>query len=87
MKEETGLDPAELETVPGWLVTGTGPFVFHAKLMRSALSAEALRRRILDHLASQRQPELADIRIVRGPADLDPMMPPFVLAFLRHMWR
>jgi hypothetical protein len=29
---------------------------------------------------------LADIRIVRGPADLDPMMPPFVTAFLNGVW-
>ena len=32
-------------------------------------------------------PELADIRIVHGPADFDPMMPPFVTAFLSHALR
>ena len=45
-----------------------------------------LRARILAHLAREAQPELADIRIVRGPADFDPMMPPFVTAFLTHVW-
>ena len=49
-------------------------------------TAAVLRERILDYLAREREPELADIRIVRGAADLDPMMPPFVTAFLRHVW-
>ena len=38
-----------------------------AKVLNAREPAEALRRRILGHLASQPQPELADIRIVRGP--------------------
>jgi hypothetical protein len=37
---------------------------------------------MLEHLATEAQPELADIRIVRGPADYDPAMPAFVTAFL-----
>jgi hypothetical protein len=41
-----------------------------------------LRRRILDYLAREAAPELADIRIVRSPRDFDPMMPRFVTAFL-----
>ena len=41
---------------------------------------------MLAHLAAQREPELADIRIVRAAADLDPMMPQFVTAFLIDVW-
>lgn len=37
---------------------------------------------MLEHLAREEQPELADIRIVRGTADFDPMMRRFVRAFL-----
>ena len=37
-----------------------------------AKARRTLRARILEHLAREREPELADIRIVRGPADLDP---------------
>ena len=44
------------------------------------------RRRILAYLASQAQHELLDVRIVNSPADFDPMMPPFVTAFLTHVW-
>jgi hypothetical protein len=41
-----------------------------------------LRARILEHLSHERQPELADIRIVRGQQDFDDAMPRFVTAFL-----
>jgi hypothetical protein len=41
-----------------------------------------MRGRILAHIASDRHPELVDIRVVRGRADLDPAMPRFVTAFL-----
>ena len=43
--------------------------------------------RALAHLAREAQPELADIRIARGPADFDPKMRGFVRAFLGHRWR
>jgi hypothetical protein len=56
------------------------------KVMQTGEPAEALRARILRHLAGEAQPELCDIRIVRGPGDLDPQMPDFVEAFLAHAW-
>jgi hypothetical protein len=48
--------------------------------------ASDVRTRMLRHLASEPQPELSDIRIVRSAADLDPRMPRFVTAYLLHMW-
>ena len=54
----------------------------HVKVLRAAASADALRARVRDHIARERQPELSDIRIVRGPRDLDAANPPFVAAFL-----
>jgi hypothetical protein len=45
-----------------------------------------LRADILARLAAEPQAELADIRIARGPADFDPMMPEFITDFLTHMW-
>ena len=86
LKDETGLDFEDLDPEPGWLSVRLHTWAMVAKVLNAREPAEALRRRILGHLASQAQPELADIRIVRGPADLDPMMPPFVSVFLRHMW-
>lgn len=84
--EETGLDIGEFAAEPGWHTVLSGNLVAHLKLLRAQQSAAELRARILHHLASESVPELADIRLVRGPADFDPMMPPFVTAFLRHVW-
>ena len=84
--EETGLGQADFEAEPGWTTVFAGPRIAHIKRLRARETAADLRRRVLANLAHEPQPELADIRIVRGPADFDPMMPPFVTAFLRHVW-
>ena len=84
--EETGLGQADFEAEPGWTTVLEGPRIAQMKRLRARETAVDLRARILANLAQEPQPELADIRIVRGPADLDPMMPPFVTAFLRHVW-
>jgi 8-oxo-dGTP pyrophosphatase MutT (NUDIX family) len=84
--EETGLGPADFEAEPGWITVLAGPRIAQMKRLRAREPAADLRARILANLAQEPQPELADIRIVCGPADFDPMMPPFVTAFLRHVW-
>jgi len=86
VKEETGLEVAEFAAEPGWYTVLGGTLVAHMKLLRARATAAELRARVLDHLAREAVPELAGIRMVRGPADLDPMMPPFVISFLRHIW-
>jgi 8-oxo-dGTP pyrophosphatase MutT (NUDIX family) len=87
LKEETGLDVAEFNAEPGWISVFDGALIAHIKVLHSRDSAAALRQRALDHLARDRQPELADIRIVRDLGDFDPAMPRFVTAFLQHYWR
>lgn len=82
LKEETGLDIAEVAQAPGWTTVIDGQLIVHIKTLRSPLAADALRARMLDHLAAEAEPELADIRIVRSPADVDPAMPGFVTTFL-----
>lgn len=84
LHEETGLDAARLTEEPGWSVVFDGGLICAVKVLRSELPAAALRARILETLAAEPQPELADIRIVRGPADFDPAMRGFVKAFLAH---
>jgi hypothetical protein len=86
LKDETGLDFEDFEPESGWLSVRLQTLAMVAKVLTAREAAETLRRRILGYLALQAQPELADIRIVRGTADLDPAMPLFVSAFLRHMW-
>jgi 8-oxo-dGTP pyrophosphatase MutT (NUDIX family) len=84
--EETGLDVSEFVAESGWLTVLGGSLVAHMKLLRARQTATELRERMLDHLASEEVPELADIRIVRSEADFDPMMPAFVMTFLHHIW-
>lgn len=82
LKEETGLERAELTPAPGWTTVVDGHRIVQVKTLRSALGAEALRDQMREHLARERQPELADIRIVRGRADFDEAMPRFVMTVL-----
>ena len=75
---------SRVTTVP--LTVLAGSRIAQVKTLQARATAAVLRARILAHLAREAQPELADVRIVRGPADFDPMMPPFVTAFLAHAW-
>lgn len=86
LKEETGLDIAEFSAAPGWSTVVDGALFAQIKTLRSPLAAEVLRARMLAHLAAERQPELSDIRIVRGPADFDPAMPRYVTAYLEALF-
>ena len=82
--EETGLVPADYTAAPGWHVVLTGARLAAMKLIVVDAPAAELQRRIGHFLARETNPELAGIRIVRGPADFDPQMPPFVTAYLAH---
>jgi len=82
LKEETGLDVTEFIAEPGWTTVFDLPQIAHIKVLHSGEGAEALRARMLTHLAHEQQPELIDIRIVHGPDDFTPAMPRFVTAFL-----
>jgi hypothetical protein len=82
--EETGLQSADLVRLPGYVLTLTGPLVSIAIEWRSALTAEALRARILAHVRRQPVPELADVVIARTPDDIDERtMPPHAKAMLQ----
>jgi 8-oxo-dGTP pyrophosphatase MutT (NUDIX family) len=82
LKEETGLDITSFKLEPGWTTVFDLPLIAHIKVLHSGEGAEALRARILGHLAQEKQPELADIRIVRGTSDFTAAMPRFVTDFL-----
>jgi hypothetical protein len=49
-------------------------------------SAEQLRANILHHLANEAQPEFNAVRIVRTPADVDPVTPLFFVEYLMAEW-
>lgn len=85
--EETGVSPDELAIASGWSMIEAEGRIALFKRMRAAQPADALRARIRATLAQQANPELADIYIARGLADLVADMPDFVQAFLQHEWR
>ena len=85
--EETGVDFGELEAEPGWTLVRDRGFLALMKRLAASESAERLRARILRHLADEPRPEFSDIHIVRGRDDLDPAMPPFLVAYLERVWR
>jgi 8-oxo-dGTP pyrophosphatase MutT (NUDIX family) len=87
LTEETGLTAADVSLDPGWHAVLAGPRLAMLKPVRSPLRAEELRARILAHMAAEAHPELADVRIARGPADLDEMMPEFIHDYLLEMWK
>lgn len=87
VKEETGLDADSLSLSPGWHMIRADGRIALLKRMRAAEPAETLRERVRANLAGQQAPELADMYIARGPADLHPGMPEFITAFLAQEWR
>jgi 8-oxo-dGTP pyrophosphatase MutT (NUDIX family) len=87
LAEETGLTTADVVAEAGWYGVMAGPRIAIIKILRAPQPAEVLRRRIMGYIAAQAESELSEIRIVRGPADLEPTMPSFVGAFLNHVWK
>ncbi|HXD47083.1 MAG TPA: NUDIX hydrolase [Pseudolabrys sp.] len=86
LKEETGLDAADFSAAPGWATVVDGALIAQVKTLRSPLAASELRAQMLRHLAAEAQPELADIRIVRGPGDVVAAMPRYVIAWLEALF-
>jgi 8-oxo-dGTP pyrophosphatase MutT (NUDIX family) len=82
--EETGLATDDYAAAPGWQAIAAGARLALMKVLDADAPARELQERMRTHIAGDEHPELADIRIVRGPADFDSMMPPFVIAFLAH---
>ncbi len=86
LQEETGLDPEALTIAGDWTAVDSGPRLALMKTIQADRPAEALRQEVLCHLATEAQPELADVRIVRSPDDFDPAMPDFVTGYLSYVW-
>ena len=87
LEEETGITAADVAVEPGWTAVFDGPRIALIRIVRSAEPAIALRERILGNLAASADPELADVLVVRSPADHDPHMTAYVTAYLDHFWR
>ena len=84
--EETGLAPSHFDIDPGWDCVPEGSLIALLKPMRATDTAEQLRARIMEHIISEEEPELAGAIIVRGLADLDAKMPAFVQTLFRSIY-
>lgn len=86
LEEETGLVAADFAAEPGWTIVEIPSRLVAVKVLRAPLDAAALSQKVRAFLDRQEQPELVDVRMVRGPADIDPAMPGFASAFVRAFW-
>lgn len=83
--EETGLTTDDVEVTDRWTAVFAGARTAMMRDLRVPTSAEATRGRVQAFIAREEKPELCDLCIVRGPADIDPgAMPPFMQAYLRE---
>jgi 8-oxo-dGTP pyrophosphatase MutT (NUDIX family) len=87
LMEETGLNLDEFDTEPGWTMVHDRGFFALMKRIRSQLSADELRRRVLRHLAGDPHPEFVEIKFLRGPADFDSRVRPYLRAYLEYEWQ
>jgi 8-oxo-dGTP pyrophosphatase MutT (NUDIX family) len=87
LTEETGLAVPDVSPASGWTAVLEGQRIALMKIVQARTSADALAARIQGFLSSHRQPELADVHIVRTLSDLRPSMPAFVTAFLESRLR
>ena len=87
LREETGISIDELDAEPGWILARDRCSVAFIRRLRSRQNADDLRRRILGHIKAEQQPELSDMHIIRGPAQLDARMPTYLTTFLQEQWR
>ena len=78
---------ADVVPEPGWTAVSHGQRIALMKTVEARASADALAERIRAFLSSDKQPELADVHIVRTLGDLRPSMPAFVSAFLESRLR
>ncbi|MFC7396724.1 NUDIX hydrolase [Chelatococcus sp. GCM10030263] len=86
LAEETGITPDDVTIEEGWTAVFEGARVALMRIVRSPLSAAELVGRIERFLASEEQPELAGLKLVRRAADIDTAtMPLFLQHYLRHV--
>jgi 8-oxo-dGTP pyrophosphatase MutT (NUDIX family) len=82
LAEETGLGESDYIMDTHWTCVFTGASIAMIRILRAAVTSEALQARVEAHLARETKPELRAIHFVRARSELLPAMPRFVSAFL-----
>ena len=86
LKEETGLLASEVAPGPRWHAVLAGARIGLIRPLQLREDSAKLAARIRAFITREKQPELEDVVIVRGPADLVPEIPDFVRAYLESEW-
>lgn len=84
--EETGLTEAEIAVGDGWTAVIAAGRIAFMRPVTIDLPAEEARALMLSRIATQAEPELADIVIIRSLAETGQWtMPPFMTRYLAHI--
>ena len=82
LAEETGLTESDYHVDDEWIIVQCWPTIALLRMVTLPVTAEEGAARIRTAIARQEEPELQDVRIVRGKEDIDPeRMPLFLQSF------
>jgi 8-oxo-dGTP pyrophosphatase MutT (NUDIX family) len=82
LAEETGLQEGDYRVDDEWIVVQRWPTIALLRMVTLPVSAEEGAAKIRANIARQHEPELQDVRIIRGAGDIDPeRMPLFLQSF------
>jgi 8-oxo-dGTP pyrophosphatase MutT (NUDIX family) len=80
--EETGLSGDEYHVEDEWIIVQRWPSVALMRMVTLPVPASEGAKKIRAAIAAQEEPELSDVRIIRGRRDIDPgTMPLFLQSF------
>jgi hypothetical protein len=82
LAEETGLQEGDYRVDDEWIIVQRWPTIALLRMVTLPVTAEEGAAKIRANIARQHEPELQDVRIIRGPEDIDPeRMPLFLQSF------
>ncbi|MBB3018104.1 8-oxo-dGTP pyrophosphatase MutT (NUDIX family) [Microvirga lupini] len=79
LAEETGLQEGEYHVDDEWIIVQRWPTIALLRMVTLPVPAEEGAAKIRANIARQHEPELQDVRIIRGAGDIDPERMPFFL--------
>lgn len=82
LAEETGLHEGDYHVDDEWIIVQRWPTIALLRMVTLPVTAEEGAAKIRANIARQHEPELQDVRIIRGAEDIDPQrMPLFLQSF------
>lgn len=87
LTEETGLTEADFHVEDEWIVVQRWPTIALLRMVTLPMTAEEGAALIRANIARETEPELQDVRIIRGRDDIDPTtMPLFLQSFFEWVF-